>query len=86
MKRSGNPSMMMKNPSEMENQVYSKANSKVSEDVIIDVSHSTTDLNSSVYCIYVIMYVRFVLHCGVRNIDRNVSAFDTAANLTLDAS
>ncbi|XP_015752766.1 PREDICTED: mediator of RNA polymerase II transcription subunit 15-like [Acropora digitifera] len=28
-KRSGNPSMMMKNPSEMENQVYSKANSKV---------------------------------------------------------
>lgn len=78
--------MMMKNPSEMENQVYSKANSKVSEDVIIDVSHSTTDLNSSVYCIYVIMYVRFVLHCGVRNIDRNVSAFDTAANLTLDAS
>ena len=78
--------MMMKNPSEMENQVYSKANSKVSEDLIIDVSHSTTDLNSSVYCIYMIMYVRFVLHCGVRNIDRNVSAFDTAANLTLDAS
>ncbi|XP_074636782.1 mediator of RNA polymerase II transcription subunit 15-like [Acropora palmata] len=27
--RSGNPSMRMKNPSEMENQVYSKANSKV---------------------------------------------------------
>ncbi|XP_015752832.1 PREDICTED: mediator of RNA polymerase II transcription subunit 15-like isoform X2 [Acropora digitifera] len=26
---SGNPGMMMKNPSEMENQVYSKANSKV---------------------------------------------------------
>ncbi|XP_015752830.1 PREDICTED: uncharacterized protein LOC107332609 isoform X1 [Acropora digitifera] len=25
---SGNPGMMMKNPSEMENQVYSKANSK----------------------------------------------------------
>ena len=43
--------MMMKNPNEMENQVYSKAKSKVSEDVIIDASHSTTDLNSSVYCI-----------------------------------
>lgn len=28
-KRSGNPSIMMKNPSEMENQVYTKANSKV---------------------------------------------------------
>ena len=43
MNRSGNPSMRMKNPSEMENQVYSKANSKVSEDVIINVSHSTTE-------------------------------------------
>ena len=61
--------MMMKNPNEMENQVYFKAKSKVGEDVIIDVSHSTTDLNSSVYCIQLIMYVRFVLHCGVRNID-----------------
>ena len=39
MKRSEHPGMMMKNPSEMENQVYSKANSKVSEDVIINVSH-----------------------------------------------
>ena len=43
MNRSANPGMRMKNPSEMENQVYSKANSKVSEDVIIDVSHSTTE-------------------------------------------
>ena len=48
-RRSGNPGMMMKNPSEMENQVYSKANSKVSEDVITDVSHPRTDSNSSVY-------------------------------------
>ena len=55
--------MMMKNPSEMENQVYSKANSKVSQDVIIDVSHSTTDLNSSVYCIYVI--IMYDLYCTV---------------------
>ena len=43
MNRSANPGVRMKNPSEMENQVYSKANSKVSEDVIIDVSHSTTE-------------------------------------------
>ena len=35
--------MMMNTPSEMENRVYSKANSKVSEDVIIDASHSTTE-------------------------------------------
>ena len=30
MKRSGNPNVMMKNPSEMESQVYSKAKTKVS--------------------------------------------------------
>ena len=33
-KRSGNPNVMMKNPNEMESQVYSKANNKVSDDIM----------------------------------------------------
>ena len=39
---------MMKSPKGLERQIYFKSKSKVSEDVIIDVSRSTTDLNSSV--------------------------------------
>lgn len=43
-RRTGNPHMIMKTPSEVENEVFSKASSKVSEDVLIYVSHSTEDL------------------------------------------
>ena len=74
-KRSGNPNVITKSPKLMEYQIYSKANSKVSEIAIIDVFPSTTDLNWSVYCISLIMYVRFVLHCGVQNINKKRFSF-----------